>query len=306
LPTITKLQIMNTKSFLLYTTLIISLISCNDSNKSSSKSSPKTEKEKQFENFAKQLEISIKEGEYKFLNTSWDIELFKTNVFAKGKVRTNVLEGGEKYYRKVIYKSNNDMVDEVKQYGKIYLSRFHIENNIPKAFYTYRTDQGINFIEFVFWQKDKDIKIVDFYNFQMGEYYSESVFKMTSNITKYGGKEGAYANAKRLVNIAITQLNDERSDDAWETINKIAANLVSDNYFQTKRISVARNFSSKIYCQTIEDFIELNPNNEKLKLYYQAILLKKKGDKKKFLAAAEKLEKLVGPSDLFTRWKRSL
>jgi len=296
---------MRTKAFLLGILLLFTIFSCNNNN-STKKISPKTKKEQRFEDFAKQLETSIKNGDYKFLNTSWDIGLFKQKVFSLGKVKTNVLEGGEKYYRMVIFKSNNDMVDEVKRYGKIYLSRFHIEDNIPKAFYTYRTDQGINFIEFVFSQKGEEIKIIDFFNFQMGEYYSESVIKMTQNIAKYGGKEGAYANAKRLVNIAITQLNDERNEDAWETVNKIATNLLSDNYFQTKRISIANNYSKEHYCSSIEDFIELNPNNDKLKLYYNAVLYKRKMHKKKFDSAAKKLETLVGSSDLFSRWKRSL
>ena len=297
---------MSTKVFSLSLLLFVSVIACNNNSNKVTKTSPKTEKEQQFEDFARKLETSIKDGNYSFLNTSWDIGLFKQKVFSLGALKTNVLEGGEKYYRKVIFKSNNDMVDEVKQYGKFNLSRFHIEDNTPKAFYTYRTDQGINFIEFVFSQKGEEIKIIDFFNFQMGEYYSESVFKMIRNITKYGGNEGAYDNAKRLVNIAISQLNDERGEDAWETINKITPNLLNDNYFQTKRISIANNYSSEQYCSSIEDYIKLNPNNEKLQLYYKAILYKRKRNKRKFNNAAKKLEELVGPSNLFTRWKRSL
>jgi hypothetical protein len=297
---------MNTKVLIIYFSLFFTFLACNKTTNTGSTSTPKTEKEQLFEDFAKHLETSIKEGDYKFLNTSWDIDLFKAKIFSYGKVKTNVLEGGEKYYRKVIFKSNNDMVDEVKQYGKVYLSRFHIEDGTPKAFYTYRTDQGINFIEFVFTQKENEIKITDYFNFQMGEYYSKSVYKMTKNITKYGGNEGAYANAKRLVNIAITQLNDNNSKEAWKIINKIEPYLLNDNYFQTKRISIANAYSGKFYSEAIKDFIAKNNENEKLKLYYKAILYKRTGDKRKFNAAAAELEKLVGSSKLFSKWKKSL
>ncbi|NJO90254.1 MAG: hypothetical protein HC831_15895 [Chloroflexia bacterium] len=294
------------KVFSLYLLLIFTVLACNNAANNSSKSSVKTEKELIFEDFAKQLETSIKNGNYKLLNTSWDIELFKSNIFSYGKVKTNVLEGGEKYYRKIIFKSNNDMVDEVKQYGNLYLSRFHIENGTPKAFYTYRTDQGINFIEFVFSQKGNDIKIVDYFNFQMGEYYSESVYKMTKNIAKYGGNEGAYANALRLVNISITQVNDKQYEEAWETINKIEPYLLNDNYFQTKRIAIANSYSGQLYSQAINDFLELYKENEKLQLYYKAVLYKRNGNKKEFITAAKELESIVGSSKLFTNWEQSL
>jgi hypothetical protein len=297
---------MTTKVFSLHILLIFAVLACNDDTNNTSKTSPKTEKEQIFEDFAKQLETSIKDGNYKLLNTSWDIELFKSKIFSYGKVKTNVLEGGEKYYRKVIFKSNNDMVDEVKQYGKLYLSRFHIEDGTPKAFFTYRTDQGINFIEFVFSQKGNDIKIVDYFNFQMGEYYSESVYKMTKNVAKYGGNEGAYANALRLVNISITQLNDKQYEEAWETINKIEPYLLNDNYFQTKRIALANAYSGDLYNQAINNFLELHEENEKLQLYYKAVLYKRNRNKREFKAAAKELEKLVGSSTLFTTWKSSL
>ncbi len=294
------------KVFSLYLLLIFTVLACNNATNNSSKSTAKTEKEKIFEDFAKQLETSIKDGNYKLLNTSWDIELFKSKIFSYGKVKTNVLEGGEKYYRKVIFKSNNDMVDEVKQYGKLYLSRFHIENDTPKAFYTYRTNQGSNFIEFVFSQKGNDIKIVDYFNFQMGEYYSESVYKMTKNIAKYGGNEGAYANALRLVNISITQLNDRQYEEAWETINKIEPYLLNDNYFQTKRIAVANAYSGQLYSQAINDFLELHKENEKLQLYYKAVLYKRNGNKEEFRTAVTNLEELVGSCTLLIKWKQSL
>ena len=297
---------MNTKSILLALLSFVVITACNNANDNSSSSSLRNDKTQTFEDFARQLETSIKEGNYKFLNTSWDIGLFKQKIFSYGNVKTKVLEGGEKYYRKVIFKSNNDLVDEVKQYGQLFLSRFHIEDGVPKAFYTYRTDQGINFIEFVFSQMGNKIKIIDYFSFQMGEYYSKSVYKMTKNIAKYGMNKGAYVNAKRIVNIAITHLNKENPKVAWETINKIEHNLLADNYFQMKRILIANHYSAKAYSQAIKDFINLNKENEKLQLFYSSILYKRNRKRKEFYKAADELEQLVGPSDLFIRWKQSL
>ena len=102
---------------ILYILLFFSALSCNTSTNKPSKPETEAEKQKHFENFASQLEKTIKNGDYTFLNTSWDIGLFNQKLVALGKVDNNVLEGGEKYYRKVIYKSNNDMVFEVKKFG---------------------------------------------------------------------------------------------------------------------------------------------------------------------------------------------
>ncbi|MDF1548840.1 MAG: hypothetical protein P1P88_13535 [Bacteroidales bacterium] len=295
---------MQTLLRLLYTILILSIISCDSSNKQTKDSPVKDEKEQRFENYAKILETSIRNGDYKKLNTSWDIDLFKSKVLAKGMVATNVLESGEKYFRKVIFKVNNDMVDEVKQYGAFTLSRFHFENDVPKAFYTYKTDIGINFIEFVFKAEGDDIKIIDFYNFQQGEYYSESINKMIAYVNKYGGKKGAYVDAMELVGLAVKQANDKRYETAWKTINAISDNLLNDNYFQYKRIQVARAISDLRYYEAIEDFLALKPKNEKLQLYYKIHLYHMKKDRKKLNAAAKDLEEIVGKSELFTKWRR--
>jgi hypothetical protein len=52
--------------------------------------------------------------------------------------------------------------------------------------------------------------------------------------------------------------------------------------------------------------LELHEENEKLQLYYKAVLYKRNRNKREFKAAAKDLEKLVGTSTLFTTWKSSL
>lgn len=297
---------MQTFMKLLFTTLIFSILSCNSS-------SHKTVNEKQvdntalrFEKFAKQLESSILKGNYKKLNTTWDIELFKQKVLNKRNVATNMLESGEKYFRKVIFKVNNDMVDEVKQYDSFVLSKFEYENKSAKAFYTYKTDLGINFIEFELKEENGEIKIIDFYNYQQGEYYSESVNKMISNINKYGSNKGAYYDAMELVRISVNQANKKHYESSWKTINAISDKLLNDNYFQYKRIQVARHISDELYYQAIEDFIALKPNNKKLQLFYKINLYHMKKDKQQLNSAAKEMENIVGKSDLFSQWIKNV
>jgi len=297
---------MRTLTKLLFITLIFNALSCNSSNQQATQKKQTDNSEIRFENFAKQLEISIKSGDYKNLNTSWDIELFKQKVLDKGKVATNMLESGEKYFRKVIFKVNNDMVDEVKQYGSIVLSKFEYQNKSAKAFYTYKTDLGINFIEFELKEDNKEIKIIDFYNFQQGEYYSETVNKMISNINKYGTTKGAYFDAMELLRISVKQANKKHYESSWKTINAISDNLLSDNYFQYKRIMVARNISDELYYQAVEDFLALKPNNQKLQLFYKISLYHMKKDKKQLNKAANEMENIVGKSDLFSRWIKNV
>lgn len=275
------------------------MISCNDGVETGGQSKTGQNQNKIFETFAKNLEKSILEGNYSFLNTSWDIELFKQKIKANGKVKASVLEGGEKYYRKVIFKSNNDMVDEVKRYNKFVLSRFYFDGKTPKAIYTFKSDLGINFIEFVLRKKGEEIKIVDFYNFQMGEYYSLSVYKMIKNLEKYGSNEGAYSDALYLSNLSIKLINDEQYQKAWETVNKIADKMIVENYFQVKRITVARTNPTKTYIQAMQDFIDLNPENERLKLYYQSLIYQKQGKRRKLKQSNKQMKEIVGESELF-------
>lgn len=293
------IYLMNVKSISFLALIFIVLLSCSNETETGNNSKADQEQNKVFETFAKDLEKSILEGNYSFLNTSWDIELFKQKIKANGKVKASVLEGGEKYYRKVIFKSNNDMVDEVKRHNKFVLSRFYLDGKTPKAIYTFKSDLGINFIEFVLRKKGEEIKIVDFYNFQMGEYYSLSVYKMIKNLTKYGSNEGAYSDALYLSNLGIKLINDEQYQKAWETVNKISDKMIKENYFQVKRITVARRNSTKIYIQAMQEFIDLNPKNERLKLYYQSIIYQKQGKRRKLKQSNKQMKEIVGDSELF-------
>lgn len=144
------------------------------------------------------------------------------------------------------------------------------EDNVQKIlFRIYDTNGGgLNYINFLIKKfPNKQYKIIDYYPFIVGEYFSESI----ARFYKTGLQEVMKANSNVLDNMSIFKklpelIRNGNYKEAWTLIGNLDDEWKNQKFCWVYRIAVSQKIDNALYSKTIDEYEKRFPNDPSLYL----------------------------------------
>mgnify|MGYP001801288611 CR=1 FL=1 len=122
----------------------------------------------------------------------------------------------------------------------------------------------MDFIDFELEAHGDAIYIVDFFSYYSGDYFSSSIFNHVRNELEHGNLGGMYVAAQReLYNVQGYEKRGQY-EKAWQAFGRIPLQFQTQKTFYFVKLELSKYISEAAYLNTIENFIQSYPEDERL------------------------------------------